>query len=224
MYKDRFISAIIAAAGKGRRMGADIPKLEIELEGKAIISYTIEIFEKLDFIDEIILVSSKELVESYKKRYKNKKIKIVPGGSRRQDSTYNGLKALDPRSNIVLSHDGARPFLRVEELIRVVDKALDTGAAILAVPATDTIKEVKDYLVVSTPDRSRLYKVQTPQVFETKVLLEAYERFLNIDGLTDDSSFVEKLGRQVAVVEGSYDNIKITTKKDLELGRRILCP
>lgn len=222
MYKDKFVSLIITAAGLGQRMGASVPKLELEIAGRPIIDYTLDKFRDLEFLDEIVIATSIDLLEAYKARYQAPKIKIVRGGKKREDSTYQAIKALDKRSQIVITHDGARPFVEKKDIINVLDLGLETGAAIVAVPATDTIKVTDGKKVLATPDRSNLVNVQTPQVFETQILRAAYDTYIGTGGLTDDSSFVEKLGAPVAIYIGSYDNIKITTQKDLELARRML--
>lgn len=223
MYKDKFISAIITAAGSGERMNSNIPKLEIKIQEKPIINYTLEKISNLDVFDEIILVTSKELVEEYKDRFKkNNILKIIEGGDSREESTFHGLKSLSENSDIVLCHDGARPFVRKKTLIDSIESAILYGSGIACVKTKDTIKLVNNNKVELTPNREKLYLVQTPQTFETKLIVDAYNKLYNKVKTTDDSSFLEKLGEEVYIVEGSYDNIKITTQEDLVFAKMLL--
>jgi 2-C-methyl-D-erythritol 4-phosphate cytidylyltransferase len=221
--------AIIVAAGKGKRMGRGYNKQYILLADKPIVAHTIEVFENMDLIDEIILVVGRGETDLAKKdiiyKYNLKKVvKIVEGGTERQDSVYNGLKAIDGNCNIVLIHDGARPFVTDSIIEKSIKAAGDMGACVVAVRVKDTIKVGNKNMEVDyTPDRDILWAVQTPQTFRYKLLLEAYER-LQTDNtkVTDDAMLIEKLGHTVRIVEGSYENIKITTPEDLILGEGIL--
>lgn len=223
------ISVIIAAAGKGKRMGKGYNKQYILLGDKPIVAHTIEVFESMGLIDEIILVvgegetglAKKDII--YKYNFK-KVVKIVEGGAERGDSVYNGLKAVNINCDIVLVHDGVRPFITDGIIEKSIETARDSGACIVAVRVKDTIKAVNENMeVVHTPDRDTLWAVQTPQTFRYKLLLEAYEK-LRIDDMkvTDDAMLIEKLGHTVKIIEGSYENIKITTPEDLILGEGIL--
>ncbi|MBU5678162.1 2-C-methyl-D-erythritol 4-phosphate cytidylyltransferase [Alkaliphilus sp. MSJ-5] len=222
-------SAIIVAAGKGRRMGREYNKQYILLGNKPIVAHTIEVFEDSSLIDEIILVVGKGEVDLVKQiiieKYNFKKvISIVEGGERRQDSVYNGLRAIDNNCNIVLIHDGARPFITnniIEEGIEVANK---TGACIAAVPVKDTIKVSNESMdVVNTPNRETLWAVQTPQAFKYQLVMNAYEKLQNSNiEATDDAMIIERLGYTVKIIKGSYENIKITTPEDLILGEGIL--
>jgi len=222
------ISAIIVAAGKGRRMGRDYNKQYILLRNKPIVAHTIEVFENSSLIDEIILVVGKGEVDLVKQiiieKYNFKKvISIVEGGERRQDSVYNGLRAIDNNCNIVLIHDGARPFITNDIIEEGIDVANKTGACIAAVPVKDTIKVSNESMdVVDTPNRETLWAVQTPQVFKYELVMNAYEKIQNSNiEATDDAMIVEKLGYTVKIIKGSYENIKITTPEDLILGEGI---
>lgn len=223
------ISAIIVAAGKGKRMGEGYNKQYILLAGKPIVARTIEVFENVGSIDEIVLVVGKGEIDLARKdiihKYNFKKVvKIIEGGTERQDSVYNGLKAIDVNCNIVLIHDGARPFITGNIIEKSIKAAKDAGACVVAVRVKDTIKVVNKNMEVDyTPDRDILWAVQTPQAFEHKLLLEAYKK-LRADNIkvTDDAMLVEKLGHIVKIIEGSYENIKITTPEDLILGEGIL--
>lgn len=222
MYKDRFISAIITAAGNGSRMKSDIPKLELPIGDKKIIEITISNILKVNIFDEIIIATSENLFEIYKKRFESfKNIKIVLGGKTREESTFNAIKNLSENSEITLCHDGARPFVTEEIILNSIDSAIENSAAITVVPVKDTIKKIACEIVDSTPKRKDLYAVQTPQTFKTKVLKSAYEKFFDKILTTDDSRFVEELNVKVHTVLGSYENFKITTVEDYELAKII---
>ena len=214
------VSGIIAAAGKGRRMGAQINKVLLELNGKALIEYTIEAFEKCVDIDEIILVISKEDEESFKeilKRHPN--VKVAFGGDTRKDSVLNGLEAAC--GDYAAIHDGARSLIEPALISKVIEDAKSFGAATLGVRAKDTIKIIgMDGIIKSTTDREYTYQTQTPQVFERKFIMSAHKK--NDYAATDDASLAELCGQAVKMTDGSYENIKITTPEDLILADGIL--
>lgn len=223
-------AAIIVAGGSGKRMGTAIKKQFIKLKDKEILAYTIEAFNKVDEIDEIIVVTGKEDIEKVRKeiieRYQFKKVKrVVAGGKERQDSVYNGLIAVSAETSYVMIHDGARPFISEVIIKKALQETKDYKATIVAMPVKDTIKLVdkEQGVVEETPDREKLWMVQTPQTFEKELLLNAYkqaeERQLQV---TDDSMIVEAYGHKVHVVLGEYTNIKITTPEDLVIGESIL--
>ncbi|SDL27102.1 2-C-methyl-D-erythritol 4-phosphate cytidylyltransferase [Natronincola ferrireducens] len=223
------VVAIVVAAGKGKRMGNDFNKQYILLKNKPIIAHTLEVFEKSNVIDEVILVVGKEEIdfnqEKIIKRYGFQKIsKVIAGGRERQDSVYQGLVEVPKDCDIVVIHDGARPFVKEAMLINSIKTAEVKGAAVIGVPVKDTIKKVKDTLeVMETPERKYLWSIQTPQVFRYELIRKAYEAVIGGDILvTDDAMAVEMLGHPVKIVEGSYENIKITTPEDLIMGERIL--
>ena len=199
---------VIVAAGTGSRMNMGINKQFIKLEGKEIIAYTIEKFYNNSNIEDIVVVVKEDESEFFKKeildKYNFKNVKIAYGGKERQDSVYNGLKLLDEKCDVVLIHDGARPF--------VSDKIIDT------------IKVIdNDKNIVDTPNRSVLWAVQTPQTFDYNILIDAYkDAFKNKFYGTDDAMLVERIGYKVKMLEGSYNNIKITTQEDLNIGSQIL--
>lgn len=223
MYKNQFISVIITAAGSGNRMNSNIPKLEIKIHNKPIINYTVEKLANVDIFDEIILVTSKELLEEYKSRFKIfKNLEVVLGGDSREESTFKGLKALSVKSEIVLCHDGARPFVKEETILDSIDSAILNGSGVACVKTKDTIKLVSKNKVELTPNREKLYLVQTPQTFKTTLILKAYNTLFNKVKTTDDSSFIEELGEEVYIIKGSYENIKITTKEDLLFAKMLL--
>ena len=213
------VSAILLAAGKGLRLHSSLSKPLVKIKRRAIVFYSLRTLNEHPEIDEIIVVvNSGNQVSIVKliKSYSFKKIKaVVLGGSRRQDSVYNGLKATHRNSKWVLIHDSARPFVELDDVTKVIQQAKKYGAAILAVKPKATIKSSKaDNIVAKTFTRDKLWEVQTPQVFKKDLLLKAYKKYSQ-DNVTDDASLVEKLGRRVKIVKGSYGNIKITTYEDL---------
>lgn len=216
---------IIAAAGQGKRMGAGVNKLFLQLEGKPILIHTLEKFLQKDWVDEIVIVVHPDEAETVKNlllRYKIKVKQIVSGGKERQDSIHNGLNYL--QSKWVMVHDGARPFIRSEILDALFMKVKQSDAAVVGVPVKDTIKVIGDDKKIRyTPDRKSLWAVQTPQAFRLSILREAYEKAEKDHFLgTDDASLVERLGIPIEIVEGDYQNIKITTLEDLLFAKAIL--
>lgn len=218
---------VIPAAGKGKRMKAGMNKVLLELEGRPLIIHTLAVFESDTFCKGIVLsvhpeerVEFKQLLTAHQI---TKVCALADGGKERQHSVYSGLKVLPPESDIVLVHDGARPFITKETITMLVDSARNTGAAIAAVPVKDTIKKAESGAVSETVDRASLWSVQTPQAFQKAVLLAAQrkaeeEKFLG----TDESSLVERTGYPVQIVESDYDNIKLTTPEDLYFARAII--
>lgn len=221
-------TAIIAAGGIGKRMHIHENKLFIELLGRPVLSVTVSVFESTELIDEIVLVVPPDEMDrtmSLVKKAGFKKIKnVVSGGQTRQDSVYNGLQAISHDSDIVLIHDGARPFVTKEMIVRAVNEIKTCSAVIVAMPVKDTIKTVgEDGFVMNTLDRELLWQVQTPQVFKKDLIIEAHERAKRLSlQATDDSRLVERLGEKVKVIRGSYENIKITTPEDIKIAEEIL--
>jgi 2-C-methyl-D-erythritol 4-phosphate cytidylyltransferase len=221
-------SVIIVAAGTGSRMNMDINKQFIKMHDKEVVSYTIDAFYNNEDIDEIIVVIREDEEQFFVKhiinKYMYKNIKIAHGGKERQDSVYNGLKKVNANCNIVIIHDGARPFIKGEIINESIREANLNNAVVVGVPVKDTIKVVNsDNIIKDTPDRKYLWAVQTPQVFNYKVLMDAYENAYNKGYYgTDDAMLVEYLGQEVKMIMGSYENIKITTKEDISFGEQIL--
>jgi len=221
-------TAVIVAAGKGKRMGTDISKQFLPLCGKEILTHTVEVFEKADRIRDIVLVTGtdslqdvQDMVWEYGWR---KVISVVAGGKERQDSVWNGLQAISEDTEIVLIHDGVRPFVTEEILDLSIETAVEMGGCAAGVPAKDTIKVCNsENIAVDTPDRSTLWQIQTPQTFRKELIVKAYEQ-AKAEGFlgTDDASLAENSGYSVKVIMGSYRNIKITTKEDLLIGEAFL--
>lgn len=223
-------TAIILAAGQGKRMKSKIAKQYLILQGHPILYYTIKAFENHESIDEIILVVGQDDLEYCKSEiidlYNFKKVsKIVVGGSERYESVYEGLKVMND-SHYVLIHDGARPFVNSKVLYDIINSVQLYKACIVGVPVKDTIKSVSlDGVVNSTPDRNTLWSVQTPQAFEYSLIKKAYDEVIKYPecSVTDDAMVVELMtNHKVKVVEGDYNNIKITTPEDLIVANQIL--
>ena len=218
-------TAIVLSAGQGKRMGTKVQKQYLELEGKPILYYSLQAFQQSDLIDEIILVvgeNQKEYCETeIVSKYQISKVKkIVQGGAERFHSVWNGLREVD-EAGYVFIHDGARPFINEEILQRAYRTVLECKACVVGMPVKDTIKiaDAEEY-AKQTPDRKSLWAVQTPQVFETALVKKAYAMLMEQNDIqvTDDAMVVEQmLGEKVKLVQGSYENIKITTPEDLEI-------
>ncbi len=220
-------SVIIVAAGSGKRMQRNINKQFIKLNEKEIIAHTIDAFYKNENIDEIIVCIKKEEEEFFKKEIiqKNdfKNIKIAYGGKERQDSIYNGLKSVNKNCKIVLIHDGARPFVDNRIIEESISVAKEKKAVVVGVPVKDTIKIVVDGNITDTPNRDKLWSAQTPQTFDYELITKAYDEAYKVNYYgTDDSMLVENIGQEVTMIMGSYENIKITSPEDLNIGEQIL--
>ena len=223
------VSALIVAAGRGNRMGAKKGKPYLMLAGNPILAHTLSEFERCALIDETLLIVAKNDIElsrvSIVETFKFTKVsKIIVGGLKRQDSVWEGLKALKNDSELVMVHDGVRPFVSQKVLEKSIHETFNCGATITAVPVKDTIKMVSERKeVLETLDRDKVWMVQTPQTFRLDILIMAFEKAFK-DGFygTDDASLVERIGVKVKVIPGSYENIKITTPEDLILGEAIL--
>lgn len=220
--------ALIVAGGKGKRMGAKVSKQFIEIEEKPVLYYTLLRFEKCKNINSIVLVLPKDEIEFSRKniieKYGFKKVKrIVSGGKERQDSVYNGLIAIE-HCNVVLIHDGARPFVEDRIIEEGIDWAEKYGAAACGVSPKDTIKVIDSCGFSSnTLNREELFCVQTPQCFKYETILKAHEYIKdNCLNVTDDTRAVELIGYKVFLYEGSYKNIKITTPEDLVFAKNIM--
>ncbi|QOX78043.1 2-C-methyl-D-erythritol 4-phosphate cytidylyltransferase [Trichlorobacter lovleyi] len=223
--------ALIPAAGMGKRMGASMNKQYLQLGGIPIVARTLQVFQDSPLISGIILVipedeipyCRREVVEKYQL---SKVLHVVPGGSERQHSVLNGLQALQEHAasdDIILIHDGVRPFIDEPILQQSIDLAATGVGALVAVQTKDTIKVVQNGAVISTPERSTLWQAQTPQSFRFEQILAAHHQALQEGFLgTDDCSLLERFNGTVKIVNGSYRNIKITTPEDLVLAEAFL--
>ncbi|HEX8736888.1 MAG TPA: 2-C-methyl-D-erythritol 4-phosphate cytidylyltransferase [Pyrinomonadaceae bacterium] len=220
-------SAIIVAAGSGKRFGGKTPKQFLEIFGKPLIIHTLLRFEACSEINEIILVlpsqDNAKFLEIAGKYNLKKLSKVVAGGETRAESVWKGLSAIRAATaEIVAVHDGARPLVSTEEIAETVKKARETGAACLVSAVTDTIKEIKDGKIARTVDRRVLRRALTPQCFRYEILKRAFENADLSEAVTDECFLVERLGQQIATVEGSARNIKITHPEDLILAEAFL--
>lgn len=208
---------VIAAAGQGRRMGSPEKKQFIELHGKPVLYHSVQLFSQLPGIQEIVVVTSAGDMDRTRELLSGLgPITIVPGGAERQQSVFLGLMALKNVENVLI-HDAARPFTSKELIVKIMEKTLEAGAVIPAVPVKDTIKTVNEEgQVLSTPSRQSLWAVQTPQAFRLSTIIEAHQR-AELEGFlgSDDAVLLERLGKSVHIVVGEYTNIKLTTVEDL---------
>lgn len=226
-------TAIVLAAGRGRRMGTKTAKQYLELQGKPVLAYALEVFEQSSVIDDILLITGEDHIDYCKKeiceKYGIKKVSAVaPGGKERYESVWKALCILKERgqSGYVMIHDGARPFLTEDILERVYRQVQTYKACVVGMPVKDTIKLIdKAGQITESPDRSFVWQAQTPQTFAIPLIIEAFEKQMKEDcsHITDDAMVVERqMGVPVYMVEGSYRNIKITTPEDLMIAQALL--
>ena len=219
-----YCTAVIVAAGNASRMGGT-DKIMAELDGMPVICRTLEAFEQAVQVDEIIVVTRKELLERMSElaaAYSKVRM-VVPGGEDRMQSVMNGLREASDKTQLVAVHDGARPLVTDEIIARTIAKAAKFGAAAPAVPVKDTIKVSTRGAVEATPDRKTLFAVQTPQVFDFELLCGALENAQQKKlAITDDCSAVEAMGMPVQLTDGSEENLKITTPIDLAFAEAVL--
>ena len=224
------IFALIPAAGMGKRMGAGSNKQYLLLDGMPILAHTVRRFQEAPFIEAIYLVIPEQEIPFCQSevvdRYGFSKVRaIVAGGAERQHSVRNGLDAMTgiEQDDLVLIHDGVRPFVSQEVLRRAATAAEEFGAAVVAVPVKETVKVVRDGVITETPPREQLWLAQTPQAFRYGPIRSAHEQAAAQGFLgTDDASLIERQGGQVRVVTGDYCNIKITTPEDMVLAEAFL--
>lgn len=222
------VTAIIPAAGEGSRFGGSVRKQFIALNGLPILSHTVRALAASNALAAMIVVvpPGEESIgrDAVHLAGVDIETEVVSGGQERQDSVYNGLQRAKPETDLVLVHDGVRPFVSSELILATIAAAKEWGAAVTAVPVTDTIKRVDaDGLVVETPAREHLWAIQTPQVFRYALLVRAHQavREQRIVA-TDDAALVERIGVRVKIVRGSHENLKITSEEDLPLADLIL--
>jgi len=220
------VSAIIVASGKGIRMKGTMRKQYLDLSGRPVLAHSIMTFDSCSLVDEIVLVIPKEDIEYCQEKIisllnlKNQ-INLIHGGAERQDSVFNGLQAINKNTEIVVIHDGVRPFIQLEELKECILGSKKFGACILGVPSSETIKRVdKSDIIETTLPRENIWLAQTPQAFQFDLILKAHE-FARRDGYigTDDASLVERMGEDVKIINGGRFNIKITNKEDLAIAK-----
>lgn len=221
-----FVTAVIVAAGNSTRMGG-VNKQFLLIDGVPVLIRTLLAFSQSDMIDEIIVAAREEDIPkmfAMIKEYKVLKVTdIVKGGKTRQESVFNAIRRSSPLSEYFAIHDGARPLVTEEIIENTVREAFLTGAAATGVRVKDTVKVVNENgFITATPDRNYLWAVHTPQVFERRLYLSAIDNVLNSKMFTDDCKLLEEYGAEVKMVEGSYENIKITTPEDTDIAQAIL--
>ena len=230
MKEKEFVTAIVLAAGRGTRMGTKIQKQYLDLCGKPVLYYSLHAFQESPLIDEILLVTGEQEIEYCRKeiveKYQLTKVrKILAVGAERYLSVWNGIQAAENKGCLFI-HDGARPFVDGEMIERVYEQVQKEKACVVGMPVKDTIKiaDEKEY-VQTTPDRSTVWMIQTPQVFSYDIVKGAYEMLMREQqiSVTDDAMVVEQmLNHPIRLVYGSYENIKITTPEDLEMAEVFL--
>lgn len=223
------VTALIPAAGMGKRMGRHVAKQFLPLGNKPMLAHTLLAFQRSVEIDEVIPILSEDDMEECLKdiieRFHITKVRtLVVGGRERQDSVYNGLQKVGPDAEVVLVHDGVRPFVTQEMIKETIEIAMKGECVTVGVPLKDTVKEVNaNGIVKRTLERSSLWAIQTPQAFPAKILRRVYdEAYKRGFYSTDDSALAEHAGYKVRVIMGSYENIKITTPEDLVFAEELL--
>jgi len=222
------LGIVIPAAGQGKRMGAGCNKQFMKLMGQPILAHTIRLFEDSGHVSEIVIVGAEgdiSVIEELVHHHSFKKIRaICQGGALRQDSVRAGVQALSPTIQRIVVHDGARPLLTLQAFHKFLSETEEFSAAIMGIPVKDTVKQIDlSSKVLETLPRDRLCAVQTPQIFDRKLLEEAHRQALSAGYYgTDDASLLEWIGCPVQVVAGLQENIKLTTPEDLWLAERIL--
>lgn len=221
-----FVTAVIVAAGNSTRMGG-VNKQFLLIDGVPVLIRTLLSFSQSDMIDEIIVAAREEDIPKMFAMIKDYKVlkvtDIVKGGKTRQESVFNAIRRSSPLSEYFAIHDGARPLVTEKIIEDTVREAFSTGAAATGVRVKDTVKVVNENgFITATPDRNYLWAVHTPQVFERRLYLSAIDNVLNSEMFTDDCKLLEEYGAEVKMVEGSYENIKITTPEDTDIAQAIL--
>ncbi|MGI6553847.1 MAG: 2-C-methyl-D-erythritol 4-phosphate cytidylyltransferase [Bacillota bacterium] len=224
-----YVSAVIAAGGSGSRMGMPVNKVYVPLNGLPLLCHTLLVFSNCPLINEIVVVVPQNEIDFCRKTIIEplgfcKAVKITAGGKERQDSVRCGLRETSSNCDYVVVHDGARPLLTPAVLEAVLQEGFSWGAAVAAVPVKDTIKIADSQgFVIDTPERDKLWSVQTPQVFSKDILTAAHELAERRGVLgTDDAFLVEQMGHRVKIVPGEYENIKVTTPEDLDFAEAVL--
>lgn len=224
MIKEKTVTAIILCAGNSTRYGQNRNKNFEKIKGKTVLSYSINVFYKNKYIDNIIIVAKENEIEIVKnsipKELSNKNIRIIVGGDTRKESVYNGLTATN--SDIVIIHDGARPVIKTKYIDKCVESMDEFKGVTIGVKSKDTIKITDSkHVVVETTKRENTWIVQTPQCFNRKILLDMHEKYKNSE-VTDDCMLLEKDGYKIKIIEGDYTNIKITTYEDINIVKQFL--
>lgn len=221
-----YVSAVIVSAGNSTRMGG-VNKQFLELNNVPVIAHTIKIFQKIDSIDEIVIVTRECDIETIKEMVNKynftKVVSVVKGGETRQLSVYNGVTNTSSKADFIAIHDGARPLVTEKVVLDTLNQAILFDAAATGVKVKDTVKVVNDSdFIVDTPDRTYMRFIQTPQIFNKELYIDAVNTVENSINFTDDCMLIEAYGKTVKFVDGDYENIKITTPEDVELAQNYL--
>lgn len=224
-------AAIVLAAGQGRRMGTRVQKQYLEILGFPVLYYSLKAFQESEIIEEIILVTGEEEVAICKREFVEKYnltkvVQVISGGKERYDSVYRGLQVVSEDSEYVFIHDGARPMVNEEMIRKGFESVVANGATVAGVPSKDTVKLVdEEIFAIETPNRNRVWNIQTPQIFQLALVRDAYDKMMKVPhaNVTDDAMVVETfMNHKVKVYEASYENIKITTPEDLKIAELFL--
>ncbi|MGM0506288.1 MAG: 2-C-methyl-D-erythritol 4-phosphate cytidylyltransferase [Bacteroidota bacterium] len=224
----RPFALVIPAAGSGRRMGTEIPKPFLTVGNRMVLEHTVRAFLSVPGLEQIVIVTRDEWIDPVRtwREWVPDEVEwtVVHGGRDRADSVGQGLAAVRKGVDLVAIHDAVRPFVPQERVTACLDRAAETGAAILAIPVRDTIKRVDTDrgVVLETPDRDSLWQAQTPQIFDREILDKAYRMRGRLEGITDDASLVEASGQEVSIVEGDVQNFKLTWPVERLLAERLL--
>lgn len=221
-----YVSAVIVSAGNSTRMGG-VNKQFLELNNVPVIAHTIKIFQKIESIDEIVIVTRECDIETIKEMVNKynftKVVSVVKGGETRQLSVYNGVTNTSSKADFIAIHDGARPLVTEKVVLDTLNQAILFDAAATGVKVKDTVKVVNDSdFIVDTPDRTYMRFIQTPQIFNKELYIDAVKTVENSMNFTDDCMLIEAYGKTVKFVDGDYENIKITTPEDVELAQNYL--
>ncbi len=223
MYEKKKVTAVIVAAGSGTRMGTDVPKQFLKIGGRTILETTVAVFEKNPYVDDILVLTGRDFVEFCEDlcRPFEKVRSVLPGGKERQDTVWEAVRRISD-GELVLIHDGVRPYVTDAVIEGVLAGAKSAGAAVPAVASKDTVRQTAAEGGSRTLDRKTLFQVQTPQGFASEILRQAYEAAYR-DGFlgTDDAGLAERIGQTIQLTEGDYANIKITTREDLPMEIRV---
>lgn len=224
--ENKYVSAVIVSAGNSTRMGG-VNKQFLKIKGVPVLVHTLSVFEKAEFIDEIVIVTRESDIDDVKSlvaTYEIKKVSnVVKGGETRQMSVLNGVTSTSENADFVAIHDGARPLITEKVVFDTLKEAIIYGAAATGVKVKDTVKQVNDKNeIIATPDRAYLRFIQTPQIFDKSLYFDALNTVENSKDFTDDCMLIEAFGKTVKFVDGDYENIKITTPDDVELAENYL--
>ena len=223
MYEEKKVTAVIVAAGSGTRMGTDVPKQFLKIGGRTILETTVAVFNQNSHVDDILVLTGRDFVEFCEElcRPFEKVRRVLPGGKERQDTVYEAVRRI-PDGELVLIHDGVRPYVTDAVIEGVLAGAKSAGAAVPAVASKDTVRQTLEDGGSRTLDRKTLFQVQTPQGFASEILRQAYEAAYAEGFLgTDDAGLAERIGQTILLTEGDYANIKITTREDLPMEIRV---